>query len=110
MRHILFALLFAALASSANAAGLYGDCSVLFVNGKAPKAPHTVTPLCEERTDAVFFASGYSKPDNHGYWSAYRLEEEQIDEMEQLHLPRPNVRFHQNPKVKTGGYVQPRHD
>lgn len=93
-------------------AGSYGNCDVLLVEGKAPKAPapDVVVALCEEDSDAVFFATGYSKRDNHGYWSAYRLDEEQITEMDQLHLPRPNVKFKQNPKLKGGGYVQPRHD
>lgn len=92
------------------AAGPYGSCEVLFVGGKAPRAPHQVTPLCEENEDTVFFASGYSKRDNRGYWSAYRLDQDQVEEMNENPLPRPNVRFTQNPKLKGSKYVQPRHD
>ena len=89
----------------------FGNCAVLFVDRKAPKAPASdvVVPLCEEDSDTVFFATGYSKRDNHGYWSAYRLDEEQIAEMPE-HPTRPNVKFKQNPKLKGGNYVQPRHD
>ena len=111
VRHsgVVALLVFAAM-SPAYAAGPYSDCEVLFVGGNAPKAPSAVTPLCEEDPDSVFFATGYSKKDNHGYWSAYRLDEEQIVEINTFNLPRPNVRFKQNPKLKGGGYVQPRHD
>jgi len=110
MRRILFALWLVAILSSAQAAGVYGDCSVLFVNEKAPTAPQAVTPLCEDRTDAVYFATGYSKQQNHGYWSAYRLDVEQAVETVENPLPRPHVIFHQNPKLQGGNYVQPRHD
>jgi DNA/RNA endonuclease G (NUC1) len=109
-RASVFAMLAFAVAAPVCAAGPYGDCYVLFVEGKAPQAPNAVTPLCEKRDDAVYFATGYSKRDNYGYWSAYRLDEEQIDEIDQLGLPRPNVQFKQNPKLKVGSYVQPRHD
>jgi endonuclease G, mitochondrial len=87
----------------------YGDCSVLFAEGKVPRAPDQVTPLCEEDGGVVFFATGYSKRDNHGYWSAYSLSEDQIQEMENDPLPRPKVSFRQNPKLAGGGYVQPSH-
>jgi DNA/RNA endonuclease G (NUC1) len=112
MRRILLAIALAALlpAAATHAASPYGDCEVLFVDGKAPKAPHAVTPLCEARTDAVFFATGYSKTENHGSWSAYRLDQEQAIDVEEHPLPRPNVTFHQNPKLNGGSYVQPRND
>lgn len=96
--------------STSSAAGSFGDCSVLFVGGKAPRAPDEATPLCEEDGGVVFFASGYSKRDNHGYWSAYRLDEEQIVEMNENPRDRPNVKFRQNPKLVGHGYVQPRHE
>src|SRR5437773_2590990 len=95
-RASILALLAFAATAPAFAAGLYGDCEVLFVAGKAPQAPGSVaiTPLCEEDSDTVFFASGYSKRDNHGAWSAYRLDEEQITEMTEHPLRRPHVKFH----------------
>src|SRR4051812_33829971 len=68
----LSALLLFSLPISAYAAPSFGNCKVLFVGQKAPVSPGaTVTPLCAEDTDAVFFATGYSKQDNHGAWSAY---------------------------------------
>ena len=95
----------------AYAAGPYGNCEVLFVGKKAPRSPGpAATPLCAEDKDTVFFATGYSKRDNHGAWSAYRLEEDQIAQMTENPLPRPNMKFAQNPKLRVGGYVQPRHD
>jgi hypothetical protein len=99
-RASVLAMLVFAVAAPVCAAGPYGDCYVLFVEGKAPQAPNAVTPLCEKRDDAVYFATGCSKRDNHGYWSAYRLDEEQIDEIDQLGLPRPNLQFKQNSKLK----------
>src|SRR5262249_6349502 len=76
----------------------------------APRAPEPVTPLCEEDKEVVFFATGYSKSDNHGYWSAYRLDEEQVSEINNTPHSRPNMKFRQNPKLEGGGYIQPRHD
>jgi len=87
----------------------YGTCKEVFVGGKAPVAPDEVTPLCEEEDGVVFFASGYSKRDNHGYWSAYRLDEEKIAEMTENPRDRPKMQFRQNPKLNDGQYVQPRH-
>lgn len=39
--------------------GPYGNCEVLFVGGKAQRAPSQVrvTPLCEEDDDTMLFAS-----------------------------------------------------
>src|SRR5262249_10287821 len=88
----------------------YGRCQVLFVGSKAPRAPEPVTPLCEEDQGVVFFATGYSKPDNHGYWSAYHLDEEQVAEINQGGHSRPKIKFRQNPQLADGAYVQPRHE
>lgn len=96
--------------TTATRATSYGACNDLFVGRKAPQAPHQVTPLCEEDEGVVFFASGYSKQDNRGYWSAYRLDEDQIQEMKDNPRPRPNVKFRQNPKLAGGDYIQPRHE
>lgn len=93
--------------ASTNTTASYGDCTVVFAQGKAPRAPDQVTPLCEEDAGVVYFATGYSKRDNHGYWSAYSLSEEQIQEMKDNPHDRPSISFRQNPKFVGGGHVQP---
>lgn len=87
----------------------YGACKEVFATGKPPIAPDDVTPLCEESDGIVFFASGYSKQDNHGYWSAYKLDEEKIDEMNENPKDRPQIQFRKNPQLNDGDYVQPQH-
>ncbi len=74
-----------------------------------PSAPDDVTPLCEESDGIVFFASGYSKQDNRGYWSAYKLDEEKIEEMNENPKDRPQIQFRRNPQLNVGDYVQPQH-
>lgn len=99
----------AAAGRDALSAAAFGACQGLFVNGKPPRAPEATTPLCEEDAGVVFFASGYSKRDNRGHWSAYRIDQEHAEALEDP-LPRPKMQFRQNPQLKGGGYMQPRHD
>lgn len=107
---ILLTLIFLTL-SPAFAAGPYGNCEILFVGKKAPISPDPfVIPLCEEDNDFVFFATGYSKSNNRGSWSAYRLSDEMVELMNEDPLPRPKMKFRKNPKIQVKGYVQPRHD
>ena len=98
------------LVSPVYAAG-FGNCKVLLVGKKPPTISNDkITPLCAEDADAVFFATGYSKKTNHGAWSAYRLGPDQVRQIKDLNLPRPNQKFAQLPKLNVPGYVQPRHD
>ncbi len=92
------------------AASPYGNCDVLFATQEPPSVSGiAVTPLCEEDDNFVFFATGYSKSDNHGLWSAYRLDEDQVQLMIDNPLPRPRVQFRRNKQLVGGDYVQPVH-
>ena len=99
-----------AASSTGPSAGNWGDCKTVFVGGKAPQAPESTTALCEEEGGVVFFASGYSKKENHGKWSAYRFDDDILQKMDELHLKRPKITFKQNAQLSGTSYVQPRHD
>lgn len=107
---VLGGMVWLAAVPAAYAASAYGNCDVLFATRKPPSVSDiTVTPLWEEDDNFIFFATGYSKSDNHGLWSAYRLDDYQIEGMIENPLPRPNVQFRKNSKLKGGSYVQPGH-
>ena len=99
------------LAATTAATKAYGVCADLFVKNAPVVSGKQITPLCEsDGDDVVYFASGYSKADNRSIWSAYTLDKDKVQAINDNIDSHRSSRFRQNPALRSSSYRQPSHD
>lgn len=95
---------------SGASASQYGICAEIFVAERPPTVRgKQITPLCEGDGEIAYFATGYSKADNRGIWSAYWVDRERVQSIEESTGKRART-FRKNGKLEDGSYVQPTHN